>query len=155
MLRKRIVLVLACAGIVGGCWLAQAFSQQGQDQPRQPGGEARQRDRTQRMAQFRQRMQERMREQLGASEEEWKVLQPRIEKISQAIALKIETQGGYNDCNPGSEHEPGSHRHKASSVGKQAAETRFRGFDSHPQKTQGRFNNYCTCKNHGGLYNYG
>lgn len=35
-------------------------------------------------AQFRQRMFDRMQEQLGASEDEWKVLQPKIEKVMNA-----------------------------------------------------------------------
>ena len=35
-------------------------------------------------AQFREQMNQRMRERLGASEEEWKVLQPRIEKVQTA-----------------------------------------------------------------------
>jgi len=45
----------------------------------------------QRMEEFRQRMSDRMREQLGASEEEWKVLEPRIEKVRQAQRA---TRGG-------------------------------------------------------------
>ncbi len=100
MLRRRLVLVLVCASVIGSCWLAQAFSQQapgeGERQPGQrqrgPRGEGQAGDPAQRMQQFRQRMQDQMRQQLGATEEEWKVLQPRIEKVQQ---LQREAQGGF------------------------------------------------------------
>jgi len=45
----------------------------------------------QRMEQFRQQMSDRMRQSLEASEEEWKVLQPRIEKVQ---TLSRQTRGG-------------------------------------------------------------
>ena len=35
-------------------------------------------------AQFRQRMEERMKEQLGVNDEEWKVLQPKLDKVMEA-----------------------------------------------------------------------
>ncbi|MGE5608946.1 MAG: hypothetical protein ACM359_06815, partial [Bacillota bacterium] len=35
-------------------------------------------------AQFRQRMMDRMKERLGASDDEWKVLQPKFEKVMNA-----------------------------------------------------------------------
>lgn len=89
MLRRRMVLALATAGMVGVCWLAQAICQ---DAPARKG----RRDGTgdsSRMAEFRQRMEQRMREQLGATEEEWKVLQPRIDKVRQ---LMRQTRGGFS-----------------------------------------------------------
>ncbi len=45
----------------------------------------------QRMEQFRQQAAERMKEMLGASDEEWKVLQPRIEKVQ---TLSRQARGG-------------------------------------------------------------
>lgn len=91
MLRRRVMLVLVAAGVVGACWLAEALSQQAGQQ--RPGDQARQRgDRRQRMEQFRLRRQEQMREQLGATEEEWKVLQPRIEKVQQ---LQRDSRSGF------------------------------------------------------------
>ena len=86
MLRRKAVLVLMCVAVIGGCWLAQALSQvrRQEGQPRA--------DRRGRMEEFRQRMQERMREQLGAKEDEWKVLQPRIEKVQQ---LQRDARGGF------------------------------------------------------------
>ena len=93
MLGRRVVLVLVAASVVGGCWLVQALAQQRPGDRERPEAQARQRgDRRGRMEQFRQRMQERMREQLGASQEEWKVLQPRIEKVQQ---LQRQARGGF------------------------------------------------------------
>lgn len=86
MVRRKALLALVAVAAVGAVWVGQAISQQ-QDRPRdrQPRGEARrQRDPEEmrkRMEQWRKRAAERMRESLGASEEEWKVLQPRIEKV--------------------------------------------------------------------------
>ena len=98
MLRRRIVLGLVVASLVGGFWLVQALAQQERprdetrQRPERRRDETRQRgDREARMQEFRQRMQDRMRERLGASEEEWKVLQPRIEKVQQ---LQRQTRGG-------------------------------------------------------------
>ena len=101
MLRRRWVLVLALAAVIGGCWLAEALSQPRRPGEDRPGGEARpgsdrgrgdRGDMRARMEEFRRRMSDRMREQLGASEEEWKVLQPRIEKVQQ---LQRQGRGGF------------------------------------------------------------
>ena len=101
MVRRKVLVVLVMAGVIGCWWLAEAVSQQGGGNEGQPGGEARQRGGrsggstgapNQRMEQFRQRAQEQMREQLGATEEEWQVLQPRIEKVQQ---LQRGTRGGF------------------------------------------------------------
>jgi hypothetical protein len=43
------------------------------------------------MEQFRQQMSDRMKQDLGATDEEWKVLQPRIEKVQ---TLSRQTRGG-------------------------------------------------------------
>jgi len=108
MLRTRVVLVLVMVGIIGACWLAQAISQQA-DTERQGRGEHadRQRDRSgdrsQRMEEFRKRMEQRMREQLGASEEEWKALQPGIEKVQQVMR---QTRGGFGRRTGRSDRRP-------------------------------------------------
>ena len=87
MLRRRMVLVLVAASVIGGCWLVRALAQE-----ERPRDETRQRgDRESRMQEFRQRMQEQMRERLGLTEEEWKAIQPRIEKVQQ---LQRQTRGG-------------------------------------------------------------
>ena len=90
MLRRRMMLALVAVAVAGTCWLSQALSQQ--DQPRPPSeGQGRRRPRMN-MEQMRQRMQERMRERLGASEEEWKVLGPKIEKVQQ---IQRQSRGGF------------------------------------------------------------
>jgi len=86
MSRRKAVVVGMAGVVLGGLWAAQALSQQ----PRE--GQRREGDRRQRMEEFRRRMQERMRERLGATEAEWKVLQPRIEKVQQ---LQRATRGGF------------------------------------------------------------
>ena len=94
MLRRGMVLMLACAGVIGGLWLAQGLSQQGPRERARPGAEARPRgNRADRMAEFQRRRDERMRETLGATEAEWtKVLKPRIDKVQQ---LQRQTRGGF------------------------------------------------------------
>ena len=54
----------------------------GQNQPQPPGG-GRQRGNFD-PQQFRQRMEERLKEQLQVNDDEWKVLQPKIEKVMEA-----------------------------------------------------------------------
>jgi flagellar motility protein MotE (MotC chaperone) len=71
--------------------LARAQDNQGQGQGQGQGqdqGPGRQRGRGNGgnfdPAQFRQQMMDRLREQLGANDDEWKVLQPKIEKVTTA-----------------------------------------------------------------------
>ena len=101
MLRRRMVLMVAMAAVIGGLWLTQALSQARRPGGDRPGGEARpggdrgrgdRGDPRARMEEFRRRMSDQMREQLGATEDEWKVLQPRIEKVQQ---LQRESRGGF------------------------------------------------------------
>jgi hypothetical protein len=87
MLRRGMVMLMITAGVIGGFWLTQAISQQA------PGGDEQQRDRfRQRREEFRQRAQEQMRKELGASEDEWKVLEPRIAKVRQ---FQAQTRVGF------------------------------------------------------------
>lgn len=94
MLRRGMVLMLACAGVIGGLWLAQGLSQQGPRERARPGAEARPRgNRSERMAEFQRRRDERMREQLGATEAEWtKVLKPRLDTVQ---TLQRQMRGGF------------------------------------------------------------
>ena len=94
MLRRAMVLVVAGAAVIGGCWLTQALSQQRPGQPARPGAEARPRgSRRERMEEFRRRRDERMREQLGATADEWtKVLKPRLDKVQ---TLQRQMRGGF------------------------------------------------------------
>lgn len=93
MVRHSLLSIMCVALVIGGVWTAQAVSQQGPppEVRRQRGGR-RQFD----PEEFRRRMEERrkeaveqMREDLGASQDEWKkVLQPRIEKV-QTLAQRL------------------------------------------------------------------
>jgi len=98
MLRRGMVLMLACAGVIGGLWLAQGLSQQGPRERARPGAEARQPRGRERTAEFQRRRDERMREQLGATEAEWtKVLKPRINKVQ---TLQRQMRGGFRGRRP-------------------------------------------------------
>jgi len=104
MRQRRKVMVLVMALLIGGGWVSQAFAQprEGDRGGDRRGGDARRggdrgrggtpEDFRARMEEFRKRMQDRMREQFGASEEEWKVLQPRIEKVQN---LQRQGRGGF------------------------------------------------------------
>jgi len=89
---------LALAGLIGLCWSGQAIAQ---DKDTPPAGEdgARRPGRTRmspeemrkRMDEWRKRASDQLRQRLGATEEEWKVLQPRIEKVQ---TLQRQSRGG-------------------------------------------------------------
>ncbi len=123
---KRRWLILVVAAVVGLCWMAEAVAQpaggggdrRGGDARRggdRRGGDRRGGDRGDwqaRMEEFRKRMQDRMREQFGATEDEWKVLYPRIEKVQQ---LMRQSRGGFGgrggrggrgDRRPGGDRRP-------------------------------------------------
>ncbi|QOV89191.1 hypothetical protein [Humisphaera borealis] len=88
MIKSKLGLAVACALLSMGVTSA-TFGQE-QPQPGQPGqgqpGQPGQRGGRGNFdpAAFREQMNQRTRERLGASEEEWKVLQPRIEKVQTA-----------------------------------------------------------------------
>jgi len=98
MRRCTAVMCLATALLVGALCVGQAIAAGAPPPPpdRERGREGRgprsPEEWRQRMEEFRQRMQDQMREQLGATVEEWKVLQPRIEKVSQ---LMRQSRGGF------------------------------------------------------------
>ena len=85
MLQARKWMVLAAA-VVGMVWAGSALSQETRPErrgDREQRGERRSPEQMrERMEEFRKQAEARMREQLGASEEEWKVLQPKIEKVT-------------------------------------------------------------------------
>jgi len=89
MLRHGAVVLLAIL-VIAGVWTQQATAQDRPGgppggafggPPGGPPGGANSEEGRQRMEQFRQQMSERLRESLGATPEEWKVLQPMIEKV--------------------------------------------------------------------------
>jgi len=81
MLRRGAVLLVVLVTVVAGAWIQQAISEEGPPPPPPPG----QRDPAQwqqRVEQFRQQIADRMKQDLGVTDDEWKVLQPKIEKVT-------------------------------------------------------------------------
>lgn len=104
MLRLSAVgLVALVVVVMGGMWIQQAMAAEsapaaapaaGADQGGRRGGDRGTRDpeqMRQRMEEFRTQMATRLKESLGANDEEWKVLQPRIEKVQN---LARQSRGG-------------------------------------------------------------
>jgi len=91
------------AGAAMLCVASPSFGQAAPGQPAQPGQQG-QRGRTRGQngqngqqrdpAQFRQQMQDRMREAMGATPDEWALLQPKIEKIQQLQRAASAGRGG-------------------------------------------------------------
>lgn len=76
----RLTLVALVGGLMLSGMAASAWAQQ-------DGG-------ADRRAEFRQRMEQRLKEQLGVNDDEWKVLQPKIEKVSEARRAQFSGFGG-------------------------------------------------------------
>jgi low affinity Fe/Cu permease len=114
MFRRKTVIVLAVTALVALGVVVQALSQEQGGQ--QGGRRGQQRDPAQmqqRMEQFRQRAATRMKEIFGASDDEWKVLQPKIEKV-QTLARQVRGGMGMGmagqragrGARPGGEQQP-------------------------------------------------
>jgi exonuclease VII large subunit len=88
MLRRNAVWLVAIVTIVAGAWIQQAIAEEG---PPPPPGQRDPAQSQQRMEQFRQQMADRMKQSLGATDDEWKALQPRIEKVQ---TLSRQARGG-------------------------------------------------------------
>jgi hypothetical protein len=82
MLRNRALLAVAAGAIAGLMWIGQGICQD--NAPRNDR-------RTFDPAQFQQRMMDRMKETLGASDEDWKALGPKVQKV---MTLAQEARGG-------------------------------------------------------------
>jgi len=96
MLRRTVLVLGTVALLLGAAWVDQAIAQAppaaaAPDAPKAaPGG----RDPAAmqaRMDQFRQQMSDRMKQTFGATDEEWKIIQPRIEKVQ---TLSRQSRGG-------------------------------------------------------------
>ena len=92
MSKSRMIVGLAVVALLGMVWAGQALSQEG-------GRGVRQRDSARpargRMnpEQMRQRMLARMKENLSATDAEWKVLGPRLEKV-QTLSFQVRGRRG-------------------------------------------------------------
>jgi len=84
MLRNKVAYILAVAAIVGLGFVGEAFSQRAPRDPNQPRG---QRDPNQ----FRQQMADRMKQALEMNDEEYKAVQPMIDKVQ---TLSRDLRGG-------------------------------------------------------------
>jgi hypothetical protein len=89
MSRHTVVMFLA-AVLIGAVCVGQAIAQEGRPpsppgQERGRGGPRSPEEWRQRMEEFRTRIENQIRERLGATEEEWKVLQPRMDKVQQLM----------------------------------------------------------------------
>jgi len=105
MFGRKTILAMMAVAIIGLVLATQAMSQPGQrgqggDQQGQRGGQQGQRGQRGGFgggqfdpAQFRQMMEDRLREQLGATEQEWKVLGPRVLKV-QELGRQARGRGG-------------------------------------------------------------
>jgi len=99
MSRARLWTALAMAALVGLWWSGLVMAQETPPTPpaggdtAQPGGRQRPSaaEMSQRMEEWRKRAADQLRQSLGASEDEWKVLQPLIEKVQN---LQRSTRGG-------------------------------------------------------------
>src|SRR5437762_6836879 len=85
MLRLRLVFAMFIAMMAIGA--TSAFAQQDNQQ----GGRNQGRGNFD-PAQFRQRAMDRIKEQLGATDDEWKVIQPKVEKV---MTAHRESRGGF------------------------------------------------------------
>ncbi len=86
-----LAVVLAVVGLALGTLVAMAQQPGGQGGPGGPGGRG-----GFDPAQFRERMAEMMKERLGATDEEWKALQPLVEAVQEKQqAVRALSMGGF------------------------------------------------------------
>ena len=112
MLGRKTAYVLAVAAIVALGFFTQAICQEAQPKDRGPqdGDQMRQR-----MEQYRQQAAQRMKQDLGASDEEWQVIQPRLDKVS-TLSRDLRAGGtmfgrdGRSGRGPGGDRGPGDNR---------------------------------------------
>ena len=82
MTHRKLLLILLVAGLVSAVCIGRAFSQEGRRDRRGDRTDAQTAEqRAERMEQWRAWAAERMRERLGATEEEWEVLSPLVEQV--------------------------------------------------------------------------
>ena len=115
MLRRAVVVLGTVALLLGAAWVGQAIAQPADAPKAEPGatkggpGRGDPAAMQARMDQFRQQMSDRMREAFGATEEEWKVLQPKIEKV-QTLSRQSRGGGGFGGGRGGPGGPPGGDR---------------------------------------------
>ena len=86
MARNKVALVSVLLAVVTAVAISQSLSQvvvTPPVPPAQPGAGADNTDRQARMEEFRKQMMGQLKDALGATDDEWKVIQPKIEKVQQ------------------------------------------------------------------------
>ena len=92
MSRRKVGVLLAVAGLLGALWVGQALSAQ-EGTPERPRGErGGMRGRRFDPERMRERMLDRIKEVLDPTDEEWKVLQPRVGKV-QTLSWQARVRG--------------------------------------------------------------
>jgi len=88
MFRWKTAMVSVVTGLLVMAWVGGVFSQEAPAQPRggRRGGRFN-------MEEMRQRMADRMKELLAATDEEWQILQPRVENV-QTLSRQARSSGG-------------------------------------------------------------
>ena len=89
MRRHLMVLGMAAVGLLSAVWMAKAFGQ--------AAGAPGQRD----PAQMRQAMMERIKASLGCTDDQWKALQPKVEKVQTLSSQARATGFGMGRRGPG------------------------------------------------------
>ena len=125
MLRGAAVWFVIVATVVAGAWVQQAISGENAPPPPPPG----ERDPAQfqqRMEQFRQQMADRLKQELGVNDEEWKALRPKIEKV-QTLARQLGGgmggfMGGFGRRGPRPGAEADANRPPQTDMEKKAAD---------------------------------
>ena len=92
MWKRKMALVAVLAALTAGLFVGQVFSQETRPERRERGEQRARFD----PEQMRQRNLERMKELLGATDEEWKVLGPRVEKV-QTLSSQLRGRGGMGE----------------------------------------------------------
>ncbi len=90
MFNRKAVVILMCVAAIGLFYVGQAICQEAQEDR----GDQQQQNRGRNgrdPAQMRQRMMDRMKDTLGATDEEWKALGPKVEKV---MTLSMDARGG-------------------------------------------------------------
>jgi hypothetical protein len=101
--------------LLGAAWVGQAIAQPADAPKAEPGatkggpGRGDPAAMQARMEQFRQQMSDRMKQSFGATDEEWKVIQPRIEKV-QTLSRQSRGGGGFGGGRGGPGGPPGGDR---------------------------------------------
>jgi hypothetical protein len=93
MFRSKLVYMLAVVAVVGIGWVGMAVSQDSQPAGGRPNWRNMSPEEwTKAMEDFRKEASKRMQEQMGATDDEWKVLEPKIQKVRE---LQQASRGGF------------------------------------------------------------